>query len=72
MDFMSKFDSTMEPLQVEDAHLGPRCNEVVADAIAAHIRDPGDQVNVFEASHLDSGFRVQGAAWSRTARTGLT
>jgi hypothetical protein len=32
------FDSTKEPLYVDEAHLGPRGNEIVAQAIAAHIR----------------------------------
>lgn len=32
------FDSTKEPLYVDEAHLGPRGNEIVAEAIAAHIR----------------------------------
>jgi lysophospholipase L1-like esterase len=37
------FDSIKEPLYVDEAHLGPRGNEIVAQAIADHIRThPGD------------------------------
>jgi hypothetical protein len=32
------FDSAKEPLYVDEAHLGPRGNEIVAQAIADHIR----------------------------------
>jgi lysophospholipase L1-like esterase len=32
------FDSIQEPLYVDEAHLGPRGNEIVAQAIADHIR----------------------------------
>ena len=32
------FDSTREPLYVDEAHLGPRGNEIVAQAIVARIR----------------------------------
>jgi lysophospholipase L1-like esterase len=32
------FDSTKEPLYVDEAHLGPRGNEIVAQAIADHIQ----------------------------------
>jgi lysophospholipase L1-like esterase len=36
------FDSTREPLYVDEAHLGPRGNELVAQAIANYVRDhPG-------------------------------
>ena len=36
------FDSTREPIYVDEAHLGPRGNEVVAQAIASYIQDhPG-------------------------------
>ena len=38
-----QFDSTKEPLYVDEAHLGPQGNEIVAQAIAAYIRThPGD------------------------------
>jgi len=33
------FDSTREPLYVDEAHLGPRGNEIVAEAIARYIQD---------------------------------
>jgi hypothetical protein len=33
------FDSTREPIYVDEAHLGPRGNELVAQAIAAYIND---------------------------------
>jgi hypothetical protein len=33
------FDSTTDPIYVDEAHLGPRGNELVAQAIASYIRD---------------------------------
>lgn len=33
------FDSTKEPLYVDEAHLGPRGNEIAAQAIASYIQD---------------------------------
>jgi lysophospholipase L1-like esterase len=33
------FDSTKEPVYVDEAHLGPRGNEIAAQAIASYIRD---------------------------------
>ena len=33
------FDSTQEPIYVDEAHLGPRGNEIVAQAIASYLRD---------------------------------
>jgi lysophospholipase L1-like esterase len=33
------FDSTTEPIYVDEAHLGPRGNELVAQAIATYIQD---------------------------------
>jgi hypothetical protein len=33
------FDSTREPIYVDEAHLGPRGNELAAQAIASYIRD---------------------------------
>jgi len=39
------FDSTQEPLYVDEAHLGPRGNELVAQAIATFVRmHPGQQL----------------------------
>jgi hypothetical protein len=35
----SLFDSTPEPLYVDEAHLGPRGNELVAQALARYMRD---------------------------------
>lgn len=36
------FDSTKEPVYVDEAHLGPRGNELAAQAIASYIRDHPD------------------------------
>jgi hypothetical protein len=33
------FDSTREPIYVDEAHLGPRGNELAAQAIAGYIQD---------------------------------
>jgi hypothetical protein len=33
------FDSTKEPVYVDEAHLGPRGNEIAAQAIASYIRN---------------------------------
>jgi lysophospholipase L1-like esterase len=33
------FDSTKEPVYVDEAHLGPRGNEITAEAIASYIKD---------------------------------
>jgi len=36
------FDSTKEPVYIDQGHLGPRGNEVVAQSIANYVRDhPG-------------------------------
>lgn len=35
----SLFDSTKEPVYVDEAHLGPRGNEIAAEAIASYIKD---------------------------------
>jgi lysophospholipase L1-like esterase len=37
------FDSTREPIYVDEAHLGPRGNELVAQAIATYIQDHPEQ-----------------------------
>jgi hypothetical protein len=37
------FDSTTDPIYVDEAHLGPRGNELAAQAIASYIRDHPDR-----------------------------
>jgi len=39
VDMASVFDSVTEPVYIDEVHLGPRGNELVADAVAKYVQD---------------------------------